>query len=103
MRVRVLPVVERASCESECSRGAFFVLALYGMGRGRGVPIMGASYESEVERSRGIPLSLPRTRRTLCMVEVCYLLLWFNHFVFSIDGCGYPHTVGTDSSPRAFG
>jgi hypothetical protein len=95
MRVRVLPVAERASCESERSRGAL----LYGTGHGRGVPIGGASYESELERSRGTPSSWSRTRRTRYAVEAGCLLLWFNHFVFFIIvGCGYPHTVGTDKS-----
>jgi hypothetical protein len=62
-----------------------FVLASDGIGRGRGVPVGGASYESEMERGRGVPLSLPRTRRTLCVVEVCCLLLWFNRFVFYLS------------------
>jgi hypothetical protein len=53
MRVGVFPVAEWASCESKRGRGAL----LYEMGRGRGVPVRGASYESELERSRGTPSS----------------------------------------------
>jgi hypothetical protein len=78
MRVRVFPLAERASCESERGRGA----SLYGSGRGRGVPVGGASYESELERGRGTPSSWPRMRRTRYAIEAGCLLLWLNHFVF---------------------
>jgi hypothetical protein len=81
MRVRVFLVAERASCESERGRGAL----LYGTGRGRGVPVGGASYESELERGRGTPSSWPRTRRTRYVVEAGCLLLWLNHFCFLLS------------------
>jgi hypothetical protein len=74
-----------------------FVLASYGTGRGRGVPVGGASYESESERGRDVPSSLPRTSRTLYAVEVSCLCCGSIVLFFIIVGCGYPHTVGTDN------
>jgi hypothetical protein len=70
VRVGDLPVAERASCESEHSRGA----SLYGPCMRRGAveafPSGGASYESELERGRDVPSSWPRTRQILYAVEV---------------------------------
>jgi hypothetical protein len=98
MRVGVFPVAERASCESERGRGAL----LYETGRGRGSPVVGASYESELERGRGTPSSWPRTRRTRYAVEVGCLLLWLNYFVFYYRWLWVPHVVGTDSYGDAY-
>jgi hypothetical protein len=92
MRVGVFSLAERASCESERGRGA----SLYRTGRGRGIPVGGASYESELERGRGAPSSWPRTRRIRYAVEAGCLLLWLNHFVFYYRWLWVPHTVGTD-------
>jgi hypothetical protein len=74
-------VGERASCESEYGRGALSC----GTRRGRGVPVEGASYESEPERDRGTPSSWPRTRRTWYAVEAGCLLLWLSRFVFLLS------------------
>jgi hypothetical protein len=86
-------VDERASCESERGRGA----SLYGTGRGRDVPVGGASYESELERGRGTPSSWPRTRRTRYAIEAGYLLLWLNRFDFYYRWLWIPYTVGTNN------
>jgi hypothetical protein len=86
-------VAERVSCELERSRGAL----LYGTGRGRGVTVGGASYESELERGRGTPSSWPRTRRTQYAVEAGCLLLWFNRFVLLLSLVVGTHSVGTDT------
>jgi hypothetical protein len=71
-------VGKRASCESECGRGALSC----GTGPGRGIPVKGASYESEPERGRGTLSSWTRMRRTRYAVEAGCLLLWLSHFVF---------------------
>jgi hypothetical protein len=94
-RVGVFLVGGRASGESECGRGTL----LYGAGRGRGVPVEGTSYESEPERGRGTPSSYPHARRTWCLAELGRGLVVL---IFIIVKCGYPYTIGTDSSPRAF-
>jgi hypothetical protein len=86
-------VGERASCESECGRGA----SSCGTGRGRGIPVEGASYKSEPERSRGTPSSRPRTRRIRYAVEAGCLLPWLSRFVFCYRWMRVPHTVGTDN------
>jgi hypothetical protein len=89
-------VGDRASCESEYGRGTL----LYGAGRGQGALVEGASYESEPERGRGTPSSCPRTRQTWCTAEYGRSLVVL---IFIIVKCGCPYTIGTDSSPRAFG
>jgi hypothetical protein len=66
----------RASRESERGRGTM----RYGMGRGRGAPVEGASYEPEPERGRDAPSSGPRTRRTGYAVEAGCLILQFQSF-----------------------
>jgi hypothetical protein len=88
----------RASCESECGRGTLPC----GTGRGRGVPVEGVSYESEPERGRGASVELASYETDLsCGLEVGCVVLWL--FCFLLSMMWVPHTVGTDSSPRAFG
>jgi hypothetical protein len=96
VRVGDLPVAERASCESERSRGALS----YGPRTERGavdtflsgVPRTSRSWSAvETLRRAGLVRGGPYTR-SRCAAFCCGLIVSF----FFTVGCGYPYSAGTD-------
>jgi hypothetical protein len=88
VRVGDLPVAERASCESERSRGGPCMRrgAVEAFPSGvprtsRSCPVELVSYETDPVRGRG-----------------ALSLLWLIVSFFFIVGCGYPYSAGTDTN-----